>query len=70
MQESLQQLESARVEASRQVLYLSLGVAPVAPDEATYPRKFENTLLAFVIFGGIYILISLTVSILREQLSV
>lgn len=70
MQESLQQLESARIEASRQVLYLSLGVAPVAPDEATYPRKFENTLLAFVIFGGIYILISLTVSILREQLSV
>ncbi len=70
MQEALQQLESARIEANRQVLYLSLGVAPVAPDEATYPREFENTLLAFVIFGGLYILVSLTVSILREQLSV
>lgn len=70
MQESLQQLETARIEANRQVLYLSLGVSPVAPDEPTFPRAFENTVLAFVIFGGIYILISLTVSILREQLSV
>jgi len=70
MQEALQQLESSRIEANRQILYLSLGVAPVAPDEPSYPRKFENTLLAFIIFGGIYILISLTVSILREQLSV
>jgi len=70
MQEALQQLESSRIEANRQILYLSLGVAPVAPDEPSYPRKFENTLLAFLIFGGLYILISLTVSILREQLSV
>lgn len=59
--------EGARLEANRQVRYLSVGVSPVAPDEATYPRKFENTILAFLIFGGIYLMVSLTASILREQ---
>ena len=59
--------EDARLEANRQVLYLSVGVNPVAPDEPTYPRKFENTLLAFLIFSGIYLMVSLTASILREQ---
>ena len=69
MQEALQQLESARVEANRQVRYLSLGVNPVPPDEPTYPRAFENTLVALLIFSGIYLVISLTASILREQVS-
>ncbi|GAA0310878.1 capsule biosynthesis protein [Rhodovulum strictum] len=69
LQQALQQLETARIEANRQVRYLSLGVSPVAPDEPTYPRAFENTALAFLIFGGIYLMISLTASILREQVS-
>ena len=69
MQQALQQLETARIEANRQVRYLSLGVTPVAPDEATYPRKFENTVVAFLIFSGIYLMASLTASILREQVS-
>lgn len=64
-----QQLETARVEANKQVRYLEMGVRPVAPDEPTYPRAFENTLLAFLIFSGIYLMLSLTVSILREQVS-
>lgn len=67
--QSLQQLETARIEANRQVRYLSLSVIPVAPDEATYPRKFENTALAFMIFAGIYLMLSLTASILREQVT-
>lgn len=67
--ESLQQMETARIEANRQVRYLSTGVSPVAPDQATYPRGFENTAVAFLIFAGIYLMISLTVSILREQVS-
>lgn len=67
--QSLQQLETARIEANRQVRYLSLGVSPTAPDEPTYPRAFENTLLALLIFGGIYLMLSLTASILREQVS-
>ena len=69
LQQSLQSLETARVEAERQVRYLSIAVAPVPPDEASYPRKFENTILAFLIFAGIYLMISLTASILREQVT-
>ena len=47
----------------------SLGVEPVAPDKATYPRALENTILAFLVFAGIYLMISLTGSILREQVT-
>jgi len=69
MQSALQQLETARIQANRQTRYLSLGVSPTPPDEATYPRKLENTLLAFLIFAGAYLMMSLTASILREQVS-
>lgn len=69
MTAALEQLEAARIEANKQVRYLAVGVRPVAPDEATYPRKFENTLLVLFIFSGIYLVISLTASILREQVS-
>ena len=67
--QSLQSLETARVEANRQVRYLSLAVSPVAPDEATYPRAFENTMVALLIFAGIYLMISMTAAILREQVA-
>ena len=69
VQQSLQQMETARIEANRQVRYLSLGVEPIAPDESTYPRAFENTVVAFLIFSGIYLLISLTAAVLREQVT-
>lgn len=69
MQETLQQMEAARIEANRQVRYLAVHVAPIPPDEPTYPRVFENTMIAFLIFGAIYLLCSVTVSILREQVS-
>lgn len=62
-------MEQARTEAGRQVRYLTVAVQPVAPDEPTYPRKFENTILAFLIFAGIYLMLSLTASILREQVT-
>ena len=69
VQQALQQMEMARIEANRQVRYLSLGVEPIAPDEATYPRAFENTLLAFLVFSGIYLMLSITGSVLREQVT-
>ena len=69
VQQALTQMETARIEANRQVRYLSQSVRPIAPDEATYPRAFENTLLSFLIFSGIYLMLSLTASILREQVS-
>lgn len=67
--QSLQAMETARVEANRQTRYLSVSVAPVAPDEAAYPRAFENTLVVMLIFAGIYLMVSMTVAILREQVS-
>ena len=61
------QFEVARLQANRQTRYLSVGVRPVAPDEASYPRAWENTALTLLIFSGIYLMVSLTASILREQ---
>jgi len=69
LQSALQQVEQTRMEANRQVRYLTTSVEPVASQEPTYPRKFENTILAFLIFSGIYLMISLTASILREQVT-
>jgi capsular polysaccharide transport system permease protein len=68
LQQSLSSLEAARVEANRQTRYVSLAVAPVPPDEATYPKALENTMLALALFLGLYIFLSLTVAILREQI--
>ena len=67
--QTIQQLESARIEANRQVRYLSVGVSPVAPDEAAYPRSLANTALAFLCFAGIYLMVSMTTSVLREQVT-
>jgi len=69
LQATLENREIARVQADRQVRYLNLAVTPVAPDVTTYPRKLENTLLAIVICFGIYMFLSLTVSVLREQVN-
>lgn len=69
LQSALQQMEQSRVEASRQVRYLTVAVQPIASEEPTYPRAFENTILAFLVFAGIYLMISLTASILREQVT-
>ncbi|MCR9126604.1 MAG: capsule biosynthesis protein [Rhodobacteraceae bacterium] len=69
LQSALQQVEQTRMEANRQVRYLTISVQPVASEEPSYPRAFENTVLAFLIFAGIYLMISLTASILREQVT-
>ncbi len=69
MQSALQTLKQTELEASRQVRYLTTSVEPVASQDPSYPRSFENTILAFLIFSGIYLMISLTASILREQVS-
>ncbi|MFN3723926.1 MAG: capsule biosynthesis protein [Paracoccaceae bacterium] len=69
LSQSLQSMETARTDANRQVRYLSVSVNPVPPDEATYPRAFENTMVAMLIFAGIYLMVSMTAAILREQVS-
>ena len=69
LQSALQNEKQTELEANRQVRYLTTSVNPVAAEDPTYPRKFENTILAFLILSGIYLMISLTASILREQVS-
>lgn len=59
----------AEQDAAAQSLYLAEAVQAVRPLVPSYPRSFEYTVLAFVIFFAIYLLASLTVSILREQMS-
>lgn len=67
--QALQSMETSRIEANRQVRYLSLSVSPIPPDEPAYPRAFENTLVTMLIMLGIYLMVSMTASILREQVS-
>ncbi len=62
-------METSRIEAQRQTRYLELAVEPTAPDTPAYPRAFENTLVVMLIFGGIYLMISMTIAILQEQVS-
>lgn len=69
LQSAMDQLQSARREAVSQSRYLTTSVKPVPPQDPSYPRKFENTVLAFLIFAGIYLMMSITASILREQVS-
>lgn len=67
--QAVQSVEAARVEAARQVRYLSVSVSPTPPDEAAYPRAFENTMVTLLILLGIYLMVSMTAAILREQVS-
>ncbi|MEO8240975.1 MAG: capsule biosynthesis protein [bacterium] len=62
-------METSRIEANRQTRYLSVAVQPVAPDDPSYPLAFENTIVVMLIFGGIYLMISMTIAILREQVA-
>lgn len=67
--QSLQAKESARTNANRQSRYLSMSVNPIAADEAAYPRAFENTLVVALIFAGLYLMLSMTAAILKEQVT-
>lgn len=69
LQSALEAKRQSEIEANKQVRYLTVSVTPVASQDPSYPRAFENTALAFLIFAGIYLMISLTASILREQVS-
>jgi capsular polysaccharide transport system permease protein len=69
LQLGLQQVEQTRMEANRQLRFLTVSVYPVLTQEPTYPRRCESTGLAFLIFSGIYLMISLTASILRDKVT-
>lgn len=69
LQSALETKRLSEIEANKQVRFLTVAVEPVASQDPSYPRAFENTLVAFLIFTGIYLMISLTASVLREQVS-
>ena len=69
LQRSLENLIQTQREAGSQVRYLTTSVSPVEAQDPSYPKKFENATLAALIFSGIYLMLSLTASILREQVS-
>lgn len=66
---AIQSMETSRIEASRQVRYLSVSVNPIPPDEPSYPRAFVNTLVSMLILLGIYAVVSISAAIWREQIS-
>jgi capsular polysaccharide transport system permease protein len=66
--ESILALERARIEASRQARYLSLGVEPTLPGSPEGPRPLISTLKAFAVFLGLYLFCSLTISLIREHI--
>jgi capsular polysaccharide transport system permease protein len=67
--QSLQAKEAARTNVNRQTRYLSMSVNPIAADEPAYPRAFENTLVVALIFAGLYLMLSMTAAILKEQIT-
>ncbi len=69
LQEALSRLGTAQRDAESQARYLEEGVRPVASEDPSHPRKFENTLLSLLVFAGIYLMVSLTSSVLREQIA-
>jgi capsular polysaccharide transport system permease protein len=69
LSQTLTAMEAARTQANSQTRYLSIAVNPIEADEAAYPRAFENTLVVLLIFTGIYLMISMTIAILREQVT-
>lgn len=69
LEAAVEGLEVARRDAAQQLMFLARAVNPVRPVVPSYPRAFEYTVLAFVIFFAAYLMVSLTISILREQMS-
>jgi len=65
---SLGSLESARLEAIRQKLYLETFVRPQAPQIPEYPRGLLNTLLVFVVAFLVWSIGGLLVSAAREHI--
>ena len=68
-QSALEHLRATESDATSQSRYLTLAVEPVRPESASHPHAFEDTVTVLLILAGIYLLISITASILREQVS-
>ena len=68
-QSSLEHLRATESDATSQSRYLTLAVEPIRAEKASHPHAFEDTLTVLLVLCGVYLLISITASILREQVS-
>ncbi|MEL6475826.1 MAG: hypothetical protein AAFR17_00750 [Pseudomonadota bacterium] len=70
MAAAIQAEQQAEAEANRQHRYLAIVDSPSMPDKSAYPKKLQTVALFFLIFLGGYILLTLTISLIREQASI
>lgn len=61
-------LEKARVEQTKQQLYLVTVVQPTLPEEATYPRPFIGTAMIFGLLLVIWSMVSLIIASIRDHI--
>lgn len=67
-QSAMMSLEMARMEASRQQVYLSVIVPPGLPEEADFPRPWRHTGLTLLVAGAIWLIGLLGVYSVREHM--
>ena len=63
-------LQAAEAKNIEQKKYITKAIPPVASFEPVYPKKLTTSMMAFVIFFGLYLFIAMTVDVIREQVSV
>lgn len=64
---AIQSLETARITAERQELYLETIVMPNLSDYPSYPKRFATVAIVFATFLGIFICSGLILSAAREH---
>ncbi len=62
-------LQQAEAQARSQRQFITPTLPPTATYEPIYPKKFMSTISAFMVFFALYILISITIEVIREQVS-
>jgi capsular polysaccharide transport system permease protein len=67
-QSELSALQQARLEASRQQVYLSRIVPPGLPEEPDFPRPMSETLIVFTVGLALWIVAMVGLSAVREHL--
>ncbi|PVH27272.1 capsule biosynthesis protein [Pararhodobacter oceanensis] len=63
----LESMEGARREADRQQRYLAVFAEPYAAEEAAYPRRIINVLIAFVAITLIWAIASFVIQMVRDH---
>ncbi|MGJ4858124.1 hypothetical protein ACN6KF_004118 [Labrys sp. La1] len=64
---SLASLEKAREQANRQMTYLAAFVSPSLPQEALYPKRFQDILITFVAALGVWIFLIIAIRSIKEH---